>query len=122
MYVTSKEITRKRLTWVRTELKIKVYPIVRTKEFHRSTRMQVESPKSDEQTANMIATSEKSVTINDLTPSNIGVGGDQMGTNKAASPMRVLSERLVTIYDKVSTEKETEKLSLNELQECPENL
>ena len=84
--------------------------------------MQVESPKSDEQTANMIATSEKSVTINDLTPSNIGVGGDQMGTNKAASPMRVLSERLVTIYDKVSTEKETEKLSLNELQECPENL
>ena len=36
--------------------------------------------------------------------------------------MRELPEKLVTIYDIVSTEKETENLPLNELQECPENL
>ena len=45
-----------------------------------------------------------------------------MGTNKAVASMRALSERLVAIYDIVSTEKEAEKLTLNELQECPENL
>jgi len=36
--------------------------------------------------------------------------------------MRVLSERLVGNYEIVSTEKEVEKLPLNEPQECPENL
>ena len=45
-----------------------------------------------------------------------------MGTNKTLAPMRTLSERFVTIYDIVVTEKEAEKLPLDELQECPENL
>ena len=37
MYLTSTEVTRKRLTWVRPELKIIVYPTVTTKELHCST-------------------------------------------------------------------------------------
>jgi hypothetical protein len=50
------------------------------------------------------------------------MGGEQMGTNRAAASMRVLSERLVGNYERVATEKEAEKLPLNELQESPENL
>ncbi len=65
----------------------------------------------------MAETSEKAATLNDWTPSNIGVGGEQMGTNKAAAPMRALSERLVANYEIVVTEKEAEKLPLNELQD-----
>ena len=78
--------------------------------------------RDNQQTANVAEDSEKAATLNDLTPSNIGVGGEQMGTNKAAAPMRALSERLVANYEIVVTEKEAEKLPLNELQECPENL
>ena len=63
----------------------------------------------------MTETSEKTVTLNDLTPSNIGVGDEQMGTNKTAVSMRVSSERLVASYEIVVTEQESEKLSLNEL-------
>ena len=70
----------------------------------------------------MTETSEKASTLNDLSPSNIGMWGEKMGVNKAGTPTRALSERLVTIYDIVETEKETEKLPLSELQECPENL
>ena len=52
----------------------------------------------------MAEASEKAATLNDLAPSNIGVGGEQMGTNKAAAPMRALSEGLVAIYDIVASE------------------
>ncbi len=45
-----------------------------------------------------------------------------MGTNRAAVSLRVLSERLVGNYEIVATEKEVEKLPLNELQEWSENL
>ena len=41
--------------------------------------------RGNEQTANVAEASEKAVTLNDLAPSNIGVGGEQMGTNKAAA-------------------------------------
>jgi hypothetical protein len=48
------------------------------------------------------------------------MGGEQMGSNRAAVSMRVLSERLVGNYEIVATKKETEKLPLNELQEWSE--
>ena len=71
--------------------------------------------RDNQQTANVAEDSEKAATLNDLTPSNIGVGGEQMGTNKAtAAPMRALSDGLVAIHDIVATEKEAEKLPLNE--------
>jgi hypothetical protein len=78
--------------------------------------------RGNEETVNVAEVSEKAATLNDLTRSSIGVGGEQMGTNKAAAPMRALSERLVAIYDIVATEKVAENLFLKELQECPENL
>ena len=71
----------------------------------------------NEQTTNVTETSDKAATRNNVTPSNIGVGGKQMGTNKVASPMRTLSERLVANYEIVVTQKDTEKLPLTELQD-----
>jgi hypothetical protein len=71
-----------------------------------------------EKTAGISKSDEEALLIT----SNIGVGGEQMGTNRAASSMRVLSERLVGNYEIVATEKEAEKLPFNELQERPENL
>ncbi len=78
--------------------------------------------RGNEQTKNVDEASENAAPLHDLTPSNIGMGGEQMGTNRAAASMRVLSERLVGNYERVATEKEAEKLPLNELQESPENL
>ena len=78
--------------------------------------------RGNEQTKNVAEPSENAAPLHDLTPSYIGMGGKQMGTNRAAVSMRVLSERLVGNYEIVSTEKEVEKLTLNEPQECPENL
>jgi hypothetical protein len=78
--------------------------------------------RGNEQTKNVAEASENAAPLHDVTPSNIGMGGEQMGTNSAAAPVRVLSERLVGNYEIVATEKEAEKLPLNELQEWPENL
>ena len=50
--------------------------------------------------------SEKVKTLNDLTHHNSGVEIEQIGTNKAADPIRALSERLITTYEVVVTEKE----------------
>jgi len=58
------------------------------------------------QTADVAEISEKVKTINDLTHHNSGVEIEQMGTNKAADPIRALSERLITTYEVVVTEKE----------------
>jgi hypothetical protein len=58
------------------------------------------------QTAAVAEISEKVKTINDLTHHNSGVEIEQMGTNKAADPIRALSERLITTYEVVVTEKE----------------
>ena len=55
--------------------------------------------------------------VADVTSPDIGVGGEHIDTDEPAAQMR----ELVTIYD-IATEKEEEKLSVNELQECPENL
>jgi hypothetical protein len=78
--------------------------------------------RGNEQTKNVDEASENAAPLHDLTPSNIGMGGEQMGTNRAAASMRVLSKRLVGNYEIVATQKETEKLPLNDLQEWPENL
>ncbi len=78
--------------------------------------------RGNEQTKNVAEASENALTLHDLTPSNIGMGGEQMGTNRTAVSLRVLSERLVGNYEIVATEKEVEKLLLNELQEWSENL
>ena len=59
--------------------------------------------------AQTVAVTEISVkvkTINDLTHHNSGVEIEQMGTNKAADPIRAVSERLITTYEVVVTEKE----------------
>ena len=48
---------------------------------------------SNEQTKNVSEASENAAPLHDLTPSNIGVGGEQMGTNRAAASMRVLSRQ-----------------------------
>jgi hypothetical protein len=58
------------------------------------------------QTVAVAKISEKVTTINDLTHHNRGVEIKQMGTNKAADPIRALSERLITTYEVVVTEKE----------------
>jgi len=58
------------------------------------------------QTAAVAEISEKVKTINELTHHNSGVEIEQMGTNKAADPIRALSERLITTYEVVVTEKE----------------
>jgi cell pole-organizing protein PopZ len=58
------------------------------------------------QTAAVAEISEEVKTINDLTHHNSGVEIKQMGTNKAADPIRALSERLITTYEVVVTEKE----------------
>ena len=78
--------------------------------------------RGNEQTKNVAEASENAAPLHDVTPSNIGMEGEQMGTNSAAALVRVLSERLVGNYEIVATEKEAEKLPLNELQEWPENL
>jgi len=78
--------------------------------------------RDNEQTKNVAEVSKNAAPLHDLTPSNIGMGGEKMGTNRAAASMRVLSKRLVENYEVVATDKEAEKLSLNELQEWPENL
>ena len=54
----------------------------------------------------MVEISENVKTINDLTHHNSGVEIEQMGTNKATDPIRALSERLITTYEVVVTEKE----------------
>jgi len=58
------------------------------------------------QTAAVAEISEKVKTINELTHHNSGVEIEQMGTNKTADPIRALSERLITTYEVVVTEKE----------------
>ncbi len=58
------------------------------------------------QTAAVAEISEKVKTINDLTHHNSGMEIEQMGTNKAADPIRALSERSITTYEVVVTEKE----------------
>ncbi len=77
--------------------------------------------RGNEQTANDVVC-EKAATLDDVTSPDMGVGGGHMDTDERAAPMRELPEKLVAIYDIVSTEKEAEKLPVNELQECPENL
>ena len=64
---------------------------------------------------------EKATTLDDVTSPVIGVGGGHIDTDERAAPLRELPEKLVAIYD-IATEKEAEKLPVNELQECPENL
>ena len=76
--------------------------------------------RGNDQTSNDAA-SEKVVTLDDVTFPDIGVGGQHIDTDKRAEPMRELPEKLVAIYD-IATEKEAEKLPVNEIQECPENL
>jgi hypothetical protein len=78
--------------------------------------------RGNEQARDVAEASENAAPLHDLTPSNIGMWGEQMGTNRAESSMRVLSERLVGNYEIVATEKEAKKVPLNELQEWPENL
>jgi len=51
--------------------------------------------RGNEQTKNVAEVSKNAAPLHDLTPSNIGMGGEQMCINKAAASMRVLSERLV---------------------------
>jgi hypothetical protein len=70
----------------------------------------------------VVEASENAAPLHDFTLSNIGIRGQQMGTNRAADSRRMWSERLVGNYEIVATEKEEEKLPLNELQEWPENL
>jgi hypothetical protein len=49
--------------------------------------------RGNEQTKDVAEASENAALLHDLTPSNIGMGGEQMGTNRAAVSMRVLSQR-----------------------------
>jgi hypothetical protein len=70
--------------------------------------------RGNEQTKNVVETSENAAPVHDLTPFNIWMGDEQIGTNRSSVSMRVWSERLVGNYNIVSTEKETEKLPLND--------
>ncbi len=58
----------------------------------------------------MTEISKEVKTINDLTHHNSGVETEQMGTRKAAEPIRALSERLITTYEVVVTEKEIKNM------------